>query len=360
MLAKRLRRGSGGRSLVAFVLLACLGVACGGSEFSASDAPAGAGGDSGAGGDAGTGGKAGGGSGGSSAGAGGGSAGSASVSAGCEAYVQAVCEWEGRCGKGLTGSLEACLRLNANSCEWYVLPGSNVSAAAFAPCTADYEVAGCDGAPPTCELPAGSIANGLSCATYLQCESDYCTGANGACGVCAPHPQGKLGAPCTTYANCESTLDCVDGECAEKAREGEACSPTRGCSITPRDDGLLTCVDGTCQVVGGLGRPCHQVGGASFCGPGAACSNGGVCVPLVLAMAGEPCGAFEDEVVDCQGGICRAPEASPEELECIAWAGPGESCNKVPGFSRCAAGLSCSEDLLCVWPTVVSPPEDCR
>jgi hypothetical protein len=351
MLAKRVHRAIADRALLGFAFLTALSVACGGSEFSASDDPArgaaaGAGGDSGAGGQAG---KSG--SGGTSGGSAG-SAGTSSASASCEAYVQAVCEWEGRCGTGLTGSLEACLRLYENSCAWYALPGSTVGANHFMSCASSYEATACEGAVPTCELPAGSIANGLPCATYVQCESGYCTGSSGACGVCAPHPHGDIGAPCETYANCKAHLHCVDGECAERSKEGEACGGALGCSVT------LTCVEGTCQLVGVLGGPCYEANGVSVCELGAGCSNG-LCVPLVKAMAGEPCGVFEDQVVDCHDGICRAPDSSPENLECVAWAGPGESCNKVPGFSRCAAGLTCNDSRLCVWPTPVAPPDDC-
>jgi hypothetical protein len=373
MQAQRARGTAIPQRLVGPLLLACLSlsVACGGSEFSAGDDPAaGAGAESG---DSGSGsggsmsggstsGDSGSGSGGSGSPSGGrdGGGGSSSASTSCENYVEAVCDWEERCGEGFTGSREACLRVYAGSCEWYVeLPGVNVGTSDFTACAASYAATECNEAVPECEFPTGSIGNGLPCASYVQCESGYCTGSSGACGVCAPNPYGEAGADCTSHSQCTTNLDCFEGQCTPKSEEGGPCGSNRGCSIAVRESGALVCIDETCQVVGLLGDPCHEASGAMICGAGTACS-GETCVPLVLAEEGEPCGVFEDEVVDCKGGICWTQDLDTGVVECVTWAGPAEPCDKVRGFERCATGLTCDANNLCVFPTVPPPPEDCE
>jgi hypothetical protein len=326
--------------------------ACGGSEFSAGDDATGAGADSG--GESGSGGNDGAGAGkgdGAAPSSGGNSGGSGSSVAGCDDYVRAVCEWDGRCGKGLTGSREICLALYEGSCDWYALPGSNVGAAAFAACSRSFDEADCESSVPTCELPPGTIANGMPCAASLQCESNYCN-LTGECGVCGPDPQHEAGGACSSLANCKAGLECVEGECAPMREAGEACDAVHHCSIEALAEGRLACVEGVCKGVGFIGDPCFEGG----CGTGAACTEE-TCVPYSESAPGAPCGTFADEVIGCQGGICRADDTS--NLRCVAWAGPGESCHKIEGFSRCADGLACNESDICVYPEVRSPPEDC-
>jgi hypothetical protein len=376
------------------VLFACAAalfvtLACGGSEFSAGEEPAGAGDDSGgdsgssgegsgattsgATGSGGTGnGNGGTGSGGSGSGNGGNGSGGKSSSSGgsdgsggssfplesCEDYVRAVCEWEGRCAGGFTGSLEACLQLYQGTCAWYDLPGANVGASDFSNCARGFDEADCESSTPSCELPAGTTANGLPCAATLQCASGYCNLTGGECGICGPDPHHDAGGECTSLANCKTGLECVDGKCAPLREEGEACDADHHCSIAVRDagTGYLVCVEGTCEAVGFPGEACYEASGAMICGTGSACSEG-VCVPYTRAAPGEPCGTFPDEVIECAGGLCTGDDAS--DLRCVAWAGPGESCHKIPNFQSCAAGLVCNESDLCVWPEPRLPPENC-
>jgi hypothetical protein len=59
-------------------------------------------------------------------------------------------------------------------------------------------------------------------------------------------------------------------------------------------------------------------------------------------------------VVVCEDGACQDLDGA---LVCVAWAGPGESCHKIPNYERCAKGLTCENDV-CVWPAPYPPPAD--
>ena len=87
-----------------------------------------------------------------------------------------------------------------------------------------------------------------------------------------------------------------------------------------------------------------------------ACSSEDLCVPLEYAAEGEACGTQAERVIACTGGWCIAPDSESDAGLCATWAGPGESCKKVPGFERCAEGLTCDAGV-CIWPKPVSLPE---
>lgn len=279
--------------------------------------------------------------------------GSGTAPAGCAEFVRATCEWQARCTSVPGGSVDACVALNDNACAWYELDGSRVDAGKFGECARGYAANDCT-ATSICDWPAGGITNGLPCASYIQCQSGYCTATSTACGVCAPNPRREAGEACSTSANCNLGLDCLDRVCTAQAAEGEACGGERTCSNARRESGHLACVDGSCQAVGFVGDPCYMVSGASICGAGATC-EGGVCIPYLAVDPGEPCGTFEDREVVCTGGTCTTPEGA-REPECVAWAAAGESCHKIPLFDRCADGLTCNESDLCVWPETPLPP----
>jgi hypothetical protein len=358
MLKARFSRSTGGRAGYVFAAGLCLSLACGSSEFSAGEEqPGGAGSDNG-GSDSGgesssTGGTGNAGKGSTSGGRDGGG-GTAFSSEACEDYIQAVCEWEGHCNEGVPGSREACQRANANACAWYALPGSNVGPDDFFACIRKYETGECTSDYFECELPAGSVGNGFPCASPLQCESGYCGAVTDGCGVCAPNPNHRndVGGACVSYSNCLPELTCVEGECAPRAAEGEACDGERVCTFT-HPEAYLACVDGVCTAVGFVGDACFEQNGARLCGPSSTCLEG-KCVPRLSAELGEPCGETAESVISCNDGACHEVDGA---LVCVAWAGPGESCRKIPNYERCARGLTC-ENGTCVWPAPYPPPAD--
>jgi len=289
----------------------------------------------------------------------GGSSGAGSAVVECVTYYRAYCAWADRCDEYLYGgSVAACESAAEVSCEWVGLPGVEITGPDYAECAAEYASVSCDDAPPACELPSGTIGNGLPCAWPSQCESGYCTGGGGACGVCAPNPRHPAGGDCdNALVDCEANLDCVEGSCTPMSKEGEACDDMHHCE-GGRELGTLTCVEGTCTVIGLPGEPCMtSEGGDPYCGVGTACTTANVCVVPEDGDEGDVCGTFADRVVGCPNGSCETDADDPNTAHCMNWAEGGESCRKVPGFERCATGLLCMGGL-CVWPEV-EPPPDC-
>lgn len=357
-------------------MLVATTAACGGSEFSAADGEANGGSSSG--GRAATGGSSGsGGSGGSEADGGtggsgenggtgtggtggdGGSSGSGGAVAGCIEYYRAYCAWADRCDTYLFGgSVEACESVADDVCAGLELPGITITGADYARCAGDLEAAVCTGTLVPCELPNGTIENGFGCGSVSQCKSGYCTGGNGACGVCAPNPRHPEGGECDNpLVDCEAELDCVEHVCTAKRQEGEACDDVHHC-VTVRELGLLACVEGTCTAVALPGQPCPMSGDVPYCGYGTGCTTENVCVLTEKGDEGDQCGTFADRVVVCPEGTCVADSDDPSITRCVNWGVGGESCKKVPYLERCATGLVC-ENSLCVWPKIVPPAEDC-
>jgi hypothetical protein len=361
---------------------------CGGNDFSTVSGKSGAGGKGGSsagatggsGGDAGepstgTGGSSGsaaGGAGGTSGDSSGGTSGTSGANGGkggagggggvsdatCAEYIRAYCEWSARCTDYVYGgSVEACQSLAATSCPWYQLPGIGWTDASFGACTTVLESADCAPTEAICETPRGTLQNGHECLTAAQCESNYCAVTSSYCGVCGPDPKHDLGGECEDgFLDCKPGLDCVDETCVVEREEGETCDDVRHCSSARREEGYLYCVEGTCQVVGRPGEPC--IGINKVCGTGSACTTEDICVSYLTAEDGEVCGTSSDEVVLCPDGWCVAEEDDPTVSHCVDWAGPGERCDKVPGFSRCATGLIC-ENELCVWGKPQAPSNAC-
>jgi hypothetical protein len=331
---------------------------CGGGDFSSEHGAGRAGASSGGKGGATSGGASGsatGGTGGASGAAADGSGGSnggtsgsgGALDASCADYIRAYCAWSARCtDEVFGGSVEACESLSATSCDSLALPGSGWNDASFGACAAGYESADCAPTEAICETPGGTLQNGFECVSALQCESNYCAITTSACGVCGPDPQHEIGGECEfATRDCKAGLDCVDGSCVAQQEAGGPCDDLRHCAYV-RDEGYLHCVEGTCQIGGRLGEPCIGINGV--CGAGSACSTDNVCIGYREVEEGEVCGAFVDEVIGCDDGACKADTDDPTVARCMDWARAGERCDKVPGFSRCATGLSC-ENNLCVW-----------
>lgn len=353
------------RRFVAALTLLAAPAACGGSEFSAADREP-TGGSSGAGGRSSSGGSSG--SGGSSAtgasggsGGSGGSSGSGGAFAGCVEYFHEYCAWAERCDTYLFGgSVAASESVPETSCAAVDLPGITITAADYATCAANLAAVACTGTLVTCDLPNGTIANGFGCASASQCESGYCTGGNGACGICAPNPRHPVGGECENpLVDCEADLDCAENVCTPKREEGEPCDDVHHCE-TVREQGSLECLEGTCTAVGLPGQPCRMgAGGTTTCGYGTACTTENVCVVTDKAGEGDECGVFADRVVVCPGGMCVTDEDDATRARCVNWGKGGESCQKIPNFERCAVGLVCTNSL-CAWPKVTPPPDDCN
>ncbi|HEY3494136.1 MAG TPA: hypothetical protein VGK73_05595, partial [Polyangiaceae bacterium] len=270
------------------------------------------------------------------------------------------CAWAERCDQYLYGgSLGACTSIAEARCAWLELPGVAITGDDYRRCADDYATASCQGVP-ACELPDGTIESGFACATATQCKSGYCTGGNGACGVCAENPRHPVGGECDNpLVDCEAELDCVDHVCAPKRTEGELCDDTHHCE-TLVELGAMLCVEGTCTVVALPGEPCPTSNsGTPFCGYGTACTTENVCVLSERGEEGDVCGTFADRVVVCPNGACVADPDAPDVTRCKNWGTGGQPCDRVPNFERCAIGLQCV-DSICAWPDIPEPPQDCE
>jgi len=339
----------------------------GGTSGDAGASSGGKGGSGGTGGSSETGGSGGtgtggtGGSGGTDTGGTSGSGGTGGVVAGCVQYVESYCAWAARCDEYLFGgSLSACQGIADEQCAWLELPGIAITGPDYARCATSYDAASCEDVVETCELPNGTIASGFACATSQQCESGYCTAGGGACGTCAPNPRHEAGGACDEPVfDCVEEMDCIEGECTPRRREGESCDDVHTCEAD-RELGALVCIDGICTVAALPGDPCLMTESMStYCGSGTACTTENVCVLVEEGDEGDVCGTFADRVVGCPDGSCETDPNDPETAHCMNWAQGGEPCDKVPGFLRCATGLSC-QNSICVWPPIPAPPEDCE
>jgi hypothetical protein len=358
-----------GFTSTAWVVLGWAVAGCGGSEFSAADPAAGAGGmgaHTGAaagrggatGGDTGGGGSSvGGGSGGTggSSGGAGGSSGKSLLDA-CLEFTTAQCEWQTRClGQRSYPSTDVCFEQTRHFCDdggyGLGLEGTTVEASDFDACATAASAADCERFWPACTLPAGELGTGERCQSAFQCASSRCSGGGYACGTCLS-PPGPAGTACISAADCRTGSSCIDGVCLANSLEGEACDEDAPCA-TPaytdaNVDGRLLCVEGTCKLVGRLGDACFNGGGAvDICGYFSACSSEKVCVPVEVVGAGEPCGRFADALRSCELGDCVAP-VEGEATVCVPRPGPGEECNT--GLQNCEWSLMCTSGGRCAWP----------
>jgi hypothetical protein len=180
--------------------------------------------------------------------------------------------------------------------------------------------------PPDCQVPAGALANGAPCALSQQCQSAFCSIADGKmCGTCAPALQ--AGDSCAGLAGCPRTYSCVTAsqKCQGFVNMGGSCSPSLPCAAS------LMCVGysaqsnapGTCQ--------------PEVSTPHAACSFGG---------AG--CDVFA-------GLSCNAQTQTCETAQIV---GPGVACGLVANQQAYCASAGTCVDGQCQGSAPVGAPCD--
>lgn len=173
----------------------------------------------------------------------------------------------------------------------------------------------------------GSRPDGSPCATMMQCAGGWCelSGTGGTtCGVCATLPgegevctdgrcdfglacsnmtctrpvYGGLGDPCNVQglAPCDPALACIDGACAPRRGQGEACAFDSECGVGLECDDLSS----TCQPP----PPPAPVGGA--CSGAVQCDSQGYCEQDVCQL----------KVAD--GGSCTESRQCMVAANCIS------------------------------------------
>jgi hypothetical protein len=215
----------------------------------------------------------------------------------CAAWASAYCEFHHRCDGfffSWTG-LDQCEGREQTFCQLTAAdPNVTFDEQRVASCQYPSD---CAGTLPVC-WPRGSALNGAPCLQGQDCRSGICSGAQATqavCGVCAcgngctadqtcnvlldggtcvPLPRAP-GAPCSTGADCGSTL-CVgrdgDGTCAPYVGEGGVCVPPAAIC----DTGLYCASSGRCMAPERVGYDAacgYPVDGgtATFCTTGASC-----------------------------------------------------------------------------------------
>ena len=192
-----------------------------------------------------------------------------------------------------------------------------------------------------CPKVPGTLGEGESCFSDLQCESGFCD-RSGECGMCAPSL--ALGDNCEVANNgCPDDMECYaptladPTTCTATAGENEACSTTTVCR------GNLFCDEGTCVQPGGDGDSCTAVNGACNGLLGLGCSSG-TCQQLgAFADVGQPCGIQGSSYIPCLGtSYCDSTTQ-----KCVAKAGDGEPC-ETAASNTCLYYASCQNDVCVV------------
>jgi hypothetical protein len=195
--------------------------------------------------------------------------------------------------------------------------------------------------PPECAQPTGSVAVGSACAFAGQCQTGYCSVANGApCGTCAPAP--KAGDPCASILSCGMGLQCnaVSQTCDAVAAHLAPCAPGQPCVLGDECVGSNSSkgTPGTCQTaVETPGAACSSSTAECDFYRGLTCSGSGTCVAVQFASGGQACGFVAAQNVDVRcvgsqncpsttgdaGTAPTCPSASPVGGPCDLAAGPG-------------------------------------
>jgi hypothetical protein len=198
------------------------------------------------------------------------------------------------------------------------------------------------GAPelPECDMPPGTMADGLPCMFDEQCQSEQCVLKNGVgCGICrAGVGAGQLcseGVPCAEGLVCRNTSSSsAENRCTQVAAIGEPCS----------DDTLCIhespCSEGVCPppALGKEGAPCGPQLLSWQCYPGYDCDqDAGTCKALdVPAGIGEACVEYSYGPW-CKGGaVCRDSVCVPS----LPWGSPCKDLSANCLYpARCISGL---------------------
>jgi hypothetical protein len=293
-----------------------------------------------------------------SGGSNGGSTGGSANTQSCTDYANALCGLYQSCSNGWDigfefGDLPTCVTSYETFClNRLATPDSVLSATQVETCAQDLPQESCEnlyGSDNTapCEAADGPLANGSTCTVNAQCQSAFCALSKYAvCGSCATQP--APGADCSTIT-CGVGLICLKGSqtCSAPVADGGACTSEADCQFG------LSCLDGdgglfACAPTVDLGQPCDY---RSLVGPG--CSgreglyckrdgDGGSCTPLGLADAGQPCGDVGGLATDCSAaGLCQKAQPDAGEGLCLGSAATGQACD-------IDAGPSCLLESKCV------------
>jgi hypothetical protein len=180
-----------------------------------------------------------------------------------------------------------------------------------------------------------------ACVSSSECVAGFvCTATSSGCaGVCVPHATASVGAPCTSYADCESGgpslwCDATTTTCAAGVAAGAACGATSGgviaCATGLWCDALASGVAGVCRASGGAGAPCNDLGGCE------------TSPPLALHCAGyAPSGA------DAGLGSCAAPAGADGGCELNSDCAAGLVCVSGTCGAPLDVGLRCRSDDYC-------------
>lgn len=230
-----------------------------------------------------------------------------------------VCLTPRKLGETCVGPLDACAR--SATCRDGV-------------CVSTKKVVG-----QTCALGPGGLlpVDQKECDDELYCEASDVTSTSGICREAR-----GIGEACSSlFAECESSLRCVDDTCVRgPGALGEPCGPYPGCA----DDTLecnartMTCETGTLT----LGEQCGIVDGSFIdrvCAPPNVCwTKDGMTqtVCVTLPSEGEPCARYQ-----CAAPLfCRMKNDNDDR--CERPRNEGEACERNNyGPIPCAAGLEC-------------------
>lgn len=343
------------RALIVSVLV-CL-VGCGGNNGGGTG-----GGSGGSGGTGGTGGATGGGTGGATGGGsggstGGGTGGGAPTDAGtltlgetCGQYLDAICEYNTRCG--FTETKAGCLAVSLKFNPWFpstclleeraAITGGRATFDGAAAASCVYKLRNslpCGANPatyaPECEtVLRGQVTTGACARTFECMQGNYCDSSLGMCpGVCRPRK--PTGADAGSSEECQPGQYEYDGKCRLFAFTGTSCAPIAP-SVQPQQcrPGEAFCSAGTCIALRQETYPCTSESDCVFplvcqnmtcvrrSAVGQRCSYGypSPPQPCKLDLACE--GPFHSD-----GGTCRLP------------GGQGSTCfNEV----ECTGNLKCT------------------
>lgn len=203
----------------------------------------------------------------------------------CKSYFAALAGHYERCEIFPNGVVPVRERLEERCARQVVAPGASNLAARIDRCAKEILEASCsDRLDCQFETTTGDLADGAPCGAGFQCKSGHCEKPRDvACGVCAS-PAGGRSSP--------------------------------------------------------VGGPCDY---GTYCVEGAACiisSDGGKCIALEVAQAGESCGRHSDALIQCANGLSCFLD-SPQAGTCRAPVAVGGECRSM---YDCTDGLACVDD----------------
>ncbi len=250
-------------------------------------------------------------------------------------------------GAAVDGTCSSVTGAGAPSCSPYLCTGASPSCPVS--CASDSEcVAGSYCASGVCTLKK---SNGFTCASAVQCTSDFCADGvccNSACdlgpcnrcdlsgslGTCRVAPLSNPGAPacspyscdgisnacptaCSSDATCAVGFACVAGQCQPKLAIGVSCVANGDCQSG-------YCVDGICCGSACLGA-CDRCDG----------TTPGTCTPRAAGAPGVPSCARS---FVCNGTSNNCPTSCTNDAQCF----PGTFCNAGSCLPAKAIGNSCT------------------